>query len=51
MLVKPPLDSQNPSEDAMLHHLQENPFDYFLHESNLESGLILDKPNQIGPWH
>ena len=49
MPVNPPLGSQNPSDDAMLHQLQKQTFDYFLHESNLENGLVRDKTKADWP--
>ena len=49
MPVNPPLGSQNPSDDAMLHQLQKETFDYFLHEANLENGLVRDKTKADWP--
>ena len=49
MPVKPPLDSQNPSDEAMLYQLQKETFDYFLHEANLENGLVRDKTKADWP--
>jgi hypothetical protein len=47
--LKPPIGSQNSSDDAMLHQLQKETFAYFLQESNLENGLVRDKTKKDWP--
>jgi len=49
MPEKIPIDPQNPSDIVMLNELQQETFGYFLHESNLDNGLVLDKTKNNWP--
>jgi hypothetical protein len=44
-----PIGPQNPSDDTMLDQIQQESFPYFLHESNLENGLVRDKNKKDWP--
>ncbi len=44
-----PINSLNPPDVAMLDQLQKETFGYFLHESNLENGLVRDKTKEDWP--
>ena len=43
------MNTQNPRDGAMLDQLQKETFAYFLHESNSENGLVLDKTKKDWP--
>src|ERR1700692_3531031 len=49
MPLIPPIGPQNPSDDTMLDQIQQESFPYFLHESNLENGLVRDKNKKDWP--
>jgi hypothetical protein len=43
MPQEPLIGLQSPTDDGMLDELQQETFGYFLHESNVENGLVRDK--------
>ena len=48
-MIHPKIEGESCTEGELLQSIQEDSFDYFLHEVNPENGLILDKTSDNWP--